>query len=168
MQSACSRVNYLPRVSRRFRDAGGPGFSSIVLGGGGKASERRSDLPKVTPLPAVCMRRGGREAGKKRKEGQRGSGRGASGRQGADTKMGERKGCLPKPPRSFGVSLPPSGSLRHPTSGEFSSLTVTGSVARGQCHLRLDTNKILGSINKGTVLRVREVMSTLWEPAVQP
>lgn len=52
-------------------------------------------------------------------------------------------------------------------AGDFLSLTVTEPVATAECHFWLAMNKILGSINKGMVLRVKEGMTALWEPGVQ-
>lgn len=43
-------------------------------------------------------------------------------------------------------------------SGEFSSFTVIGSVAGAQSNLWLESSKILSSINRGIVLRVKEVI----------
>lgn len=48
--------------------------------------------------------------------------------------------------------------LKYLMSGEFSSFTVIGSVAGAQSNLWLESSKILGSINRGIVLRVKEVI----------
>lgn len=64
---------------------------------------------------------------------------------------------MPKATSDLWSFSPALGLLKFLTSGAFSSLTATRSVAGVQSNLWLGISKILGSINRGMVLTVKEV-----------
>lgn len=152
-QSAFSSINYLSRVSCRPWEVSGPGIIPAAFRGGTTASERQSDLSKVTLLFDVKMRRGRKSELKKKRKLVEVAVWVAESRN----KNGRERFCQ-RQPRGFGVPPPASGLLKYLTSGAFSSLTVIRSVAGAQSNLWLGISKTLGSINRGMVLTVREVI----------
>lgn len=127
-----------------------------------KASERQSDLPKVTWLFDAGMRRGGKERLKKKKK-ERKLGEGECGGLWVSESRSKNETEILKKEylsKSNSELWSFSSCLSVPQVSDFWGVFFPHCdwvVSGAQSKLWLEISKILGSINRGMMLRVREV-----------